>query len=376
MSDSPLKYKIAFASIRGMGVELAQTLLDVIPNEEYFFNASQQELSTKLQTKNKIIESNYRQKLLHAAEDEVKFVLDHGISISYFTDSNFPVRLLNAPDAPILLYTKGSCDLNHKKIISIVGTRNASSYGTQFCETLVTNMANRLNDVVIISGLAYGIDIAAHRAALANNIPTVAVLAHGLNTIYPAVHRGSAIEILRHGGMLVTDYSSQDVICRANFLARNRIVAGLSDCTIVVESAEKGGAMTTANIAASYNRDVFAVPGRINDQLSTGCNKLIKNNIASLITCLDDLVKAMGWKCRTESPKQKELFPELSEDESRIYNFIKEKNEIHINLIYAALKIPMPQLLSLLVDLEFKGVITSHPGNKYSITFKNGAVEI
>ena len=189
MSDSPLKYKIAFASIRGMGVELAQTLLDVIPNEEYFFNASQQELSTKLQTKNKIIESNYRQKLLHAAEDEVKFVLDHGISISYFTDSNFPVRLLNAPDAPILLYTKGSCDLNHKKIISIVGTRNASSYGTQFCETLVNDMANRLNDVVIISGLAYGIDIAAHRAALANNIPTVAVLAHGLNTIYPAVHR-------------------------------------------------------------------------------------------------------------------------------------------------------------------------------------------
>ena len=371
MSDSPLKYKIAFASIRGMGVELAQTLLDVIPNEEYFFNASQQELSTKLQTKNKIIESNYRQKLLHAAEDEVKFVLDHGISISYFTDSNFPVRLLNAPDAPILLYTKGSCDLNHKKIISIVGTRNASSYGTQFCETLVNDMANRLNDVVIISGLAYGIDIAAHRAALANNIPTVAVLAHGLNTIYPAVHRGSAIEILKHGGMLVTDYSSQDVICRANFLARNRIVAGLSDCTIVVESAEKGGAMTTANIAASYNRDVFAVPGRINDQLSTGCNKLIKNNIASLITCLDDLVKAMGWECRAESPKQKELFPELSENESRIYNFIKEKNEIHINLIYAALKIPMPQLLSLLVDLEFKGVITSHPGNKYSITFKN-----
>ena len=371
MSDSPLKYKIAFASIRGMGVELAQTLLDVIPNEEYFFNASQQELSTKLQTKNKIIESNYRQKLLHAAEDEVKFVLDHGISISYFTDSNFPVRLLNAPDAPILLYTKGSCDLNHKKIISIVGTRNASSYGTQFCETLVNDMANRLNDMVIISGLAYGIDIAAHRAALANNIPTVAVLAHGLNTIYPAVHRGSAIEILKHGGMLVTDYSSQDVICRANFLARNRIVAGLSDCTIVVESAEKGGAMTTANIAASYNRDVFAVPGRINDQLSTGCNKLIKNNIASLITCLDDLVKAMRWECRAESPKQKELFPELSEDESRIYNFIKEKNEIHINLIYAALKIPMPQLLSLLVDLEFKGVITSHPGNKYSITFKN-----
>ena len=371
MSDSPLKYKIAFASIRGMGVELAQTLLDVIPNEEYFFNASQQELSTKLQTKNKIIESNYRQKLLHAAEDEVKFVLDHGISISYFTDSNFPVRLLNAPDAPILLYTKGSCDLNHKKIISIVGTRNASSYGTQFCKTLVNDMANRLNDMVIISGLAYGIDIAAHRAALANNIPTVAVLAHGLNTIYPAVHRGSAIEILRHGGMLVTDYSSQDVICRANFLARNRIVAGLSDCTIVVESAEKGGAMTTANIAASYNRDVFAVPGRINDQLSTGCNKLIKNNIASLITCLDDLVKAMGWECRAESPKQKELFPELSENESRIYNFIKEKNEIHINLIYAALKIPMPQLLSLLVDLEFKGVITSHPGNKYSITFKN-----
>ena len=367
MTDSPLKYKIAFASIRGMGVELAQTLLDVIPDEEYFFNVSQRELSTKLQTNNKIIENDYRQKLLQVAEKEVEFVKDHGISVSYFTNSDFPARLLDAPDAPILLYTKGSCNLNSKKIISIVGTRNATPYGTRFCETLISDMAGCLKDVIIISGLAYGIDITAHRAALANNIPTVAILAHGLNTIYPAVHRGSAIEIIKHGGMLATDYSSQAVICRANFLARNRIVAGLSDCTIVIESAEKGGAMTTANIAASYNRDVFALPGRINDQFSTGCNKLIKNNIASMITCIDDLTKAMRWECQSESPKQKELFPELSEEESKIFNFIKEKNEIHVNLIYAALKIPMPQLLSLLVDLEFKGVITSRPGNKYSI---------
>mgnify|MGYP001041218656 CR=1 FL=1 len=368
MSDSTLKYKIAFASIRGMSVELAQKMLDVIPDEEYFFKVSQQELSTKLQTKNKIIDSNYRKKLMQAAEEELKFIGDHGISLLYFTDTNFPVRLLNAPDAPILLYSKGTCNLNDTKTISIVGTRNATSYGTKFCETLIGEMAERLENVVIISGLAYGIDIVAHRAALANNIPTIAVLAHGLNTIYPAIHRGSAIEIIKHGGMLVTDYSTQDVVCRANFLARNRIVAGLSDCTIVIESAEKGGAMATANIAASYNRDVFALPGRINDQFSSGCNKLIRNNIASLITCLDDLVKAMGWKYLPASPRQKELFPELNDDETRIYNFIKEKNEIHINLIYMALKIPMPQLLSLLVDLEFKGVIASHPGNKYSIT--------
>ena len=217
--------------------------------------------------------------------------------VSYFTDDDFPHRLSGTPDGPVLIYHKGdvSC-LNADKMISVVGTRHATPYGIHFCDTLVRDVSERIADAVIVSGLAYGIDIAAHRAALSHGVPTIAVLAHGLNPIYPSQHRNDAVKILIEGGLLLPDYTSQAAMSRGNFLARNRIIAGLSDCTIVVESAEKGGAIVTAGISSSYNRDVFAVPGKVSDIYSAGCNNLIRRNTASLITCCDDMMKAMRWE--------------------------------------------------------------------------------
>ncbi len=371
MNTELLKYRIAFAAIKGMGIELAQLLLDVLPDEVAFFTASSDELRKLLRTHNKIIERDYRHKLLEMAEDEARFITDNGVNATYFTDQDFPARLLNAPDAPIMLYSKGHCNLNRSKIISIVGTRNATPYGTHFCETLIKDLATYFKDeLIIVSGLAYGIDIAAHRAALHNDVATVAILAHGLNTLYPAIHRSTANDIVKKGGALLTDYTSHDYISRGNFLARNRIVAALADCTIVVESAEKGGAMVTAGIASSYNRDVFALPGRATDKYSAGCNNLIRRNVASLITSSDDLLKAMQWEKDDNTKKQgtqKELFPELTPEEQAVINLLKKHGEaLHVNTIYNTVKIPISQLLGLLIDLEFKGMVTSAPGNKYS----------
>lgn len=372
MPDEVLKYRMAFAAIRGMGIDLAQKLLDVLPDEAAFFAASGDELQRLLQSRSKISDSGYRRKLLDMAEEEIRFIRDNGINVTYFTDSDFPARLLNAPDAPILLYSKGRCDLNRSKVVSIVGTRNASPYGTRLCETIVADLAAAFkDDLIVVSGLAYGIDIAAHRAALHEGVATVGVLAHGLNTLYPAMHRSTANEMVKSGGALLTDYTSHDRICRANFLARNRIVAALADCTIVVESAEKGGAMVTAGIASSYNRDVFALPGRTTDQYSAGCNRLINRNVASLVTSGDDIIKAMQWEPATNAggtARQRELFPELTDEEEPVYQFLKKHNgdPVHINTIYTTLQIPMSQLLGLLIDLEFKGLVTALPGNRYS----------
>lgn len=372
MPDEALKYRMAFAAIRGMGIDLAQKLLDVLPDEAAFFTASGGELQRLLQSRSKISDSGYRRKLLDMAEEEIRFIRDNGINVTYFTDPDFPARLLNAPDAPILLYSKGRCDLNRSKVVSIVGTRNASPYGTRLCETIVADLAAAFkDDLIVVSGLAYGIDIAAHRAALHEGVATVGVLAHGLNTLYPAMHRSTANEMVKSGGALLTDYTSHDRICRANFLARNRIVAALADCTIVVESAEKGGAMVTAGIASSYNRDVFALPGRTTDQYSAGCNRLINRNVASLVTSGDDIIKAMQWEPAPDAgrtARQRELFPELTDEEEPAYQFLKKHNgdPVHINTIYTTLQIPMSQLLGLLIDLEFKGLVTALPGNRYS----------
>lgn len=372
MPDEVLKYRMAFAAIRGMGIDLAQKLLDVLPDEAAFFAASGDELQRLLQSRSKISDSGYRRKLLDMAEEEIRFIRDNGINVTYFTDPDFPARLLNAPDAPILLYSKGRCDLNRSKVVSIVGTRNATPYGTRLCETIVADLAAAFkDDLIVVSGLAYGIDIAAHRAALHEGVATVGVLAHGLNTLYPAMHRSTANEMVKSGGALLTDYTSHDRICRANFLARNRIVAALADCTIVVESAEKGGAMVTAGIASSYNRDVFALPGRTTDQYSAGCNRLINRNVASLVTSGDDIIKAMQWEPAPDAgrtARQRELFPELTDEEEPVYQFLKKHNgdPVHINTIYTTLQIPMSQLLGLLIDLEFKGLVTALPGNRYS----------
>ena len=370
MNDKELLiYRIAFASVRSMGYDLAQKILDVIPSEKDFFSISEKEMQNLLQTKVKLTEYAYRQELIEKAQKEAEFVTKNNITITYYTDSKYPQRLSHTHDAPILLYSKGDCNLNSSKVISIVGTRHATAYGKNFCEKFIEDIKSSIDDVVIVSGLAYGIDIYAHRAAVEQKIPTVAVLAHGLNTIYPTTHRKDAIDIINSNGALITDYTSVDKIHPGNFVARNRIVAGLADCTLVVESADKGGSLITAGIASSYNRDVFALPGRANDIYSKGCNKLIRSNSASLITSAHDLISAMRWDTldTNSNTKQLSIFQEIEPEEQRIIDYLQHNNETHINILCNALSMPMSQLMSSLIELEFKGLVQSLPGAKYQL---------
>lgn len=363
-------YRMAFAGIRGMGVELAQRLLDVVDSEKEFFAMSDNDLKSITRSSSKVWERAHRDEMLRKAERELEFVESKNIKVLYFTDADFPQRLLNASDAPVLLYTIGSCDLNAKHVISIVGTRRSTHYGATFCDKLVEGLSLLLdNDLVIVSGLAYGTDINAHRAALKYGIPTVGVQACGLNKIYPANHRNDAAHMVQQGGAVVSDYTSQDVIHSVNFLARNRIIAALSDCTVVVESAVKGGSLVTANIAASYSRDVFTVPGRVNDEFSKGCNRLIMNNQAAAITCAEDLLKAMRWESKLvpEKAKELELFPQLTKEEQTVVDTLRKQGDLHINDLAGLMALPIYRLMAILVELDTKGVIATLPGCRYSL---------
>ena len=361
-------YKIAFASVRGMGYDLAQKFLDVLHSERDFFEASETSLREIANSRSKIFSREYRNQQLEKARRELEFAQAHKIGLTYYTDAEYPQRLANAADAPILLYSKGSCDLNAKHVVSIVGTRHATPYGQNFVRKLVAGLAEMLDDVVVVSGLAYGIDVEAHRASLSAGLPTVAVLAHGLNMIYPSQHRGTAIEMMNNKGMLLTDYMSQDEMHRGNFLARNRIVAGLSDCTVVAESARRGGALVTASLASGYNRDVFALPGRTSDEFSSGCNYLIQNNLAALVTNAEDLVRIMRWEPKNKAvePQQTQLFPELTAQEKQVLELLAKNGDMHINSITNALQIPVYKVMSMMVELEFKGVVLTLPGCRYS----------
>lgn len=362
-----LLYRMAFASLRGINFILAREFLARLGSERDFFEASESSLSSMTGgTRSRLFSRSYRDEVLDAARRELDFVAANSIATIYHTDSRYPSRLLEADDTPLMLYGLGNADLNPPASIAIVGTRHATPYGTAFVDALIKRLAQRMAiKPLIVSGLAFGIDIAAHRAALREGLPTAAVLAHGLNTIYPAQHRTTAVEIARSEGMLLTDYRSCDPIHKGNFLARNRIVAGLVDCLIVVESAAKGGALITARIADSYSRDVFAVPGRLGDKFSAGCNKLIARSRAHLITGADDLIEAMQWPVREEETAQLSLFPELSPADQAIIDLLSERGEARPAEIALALGQPIGKIMAALVDLEFKGRAIAFPGGLY-----------
>lgn len=365
--DIPLlTNRIAFAALRGITPSLARQILTRIGSEERFFATSERQLASIMGFSSKIFADDYRRQLLAEAENEAAFVASKNVTPLYFSEPDYPSRLLECSDAPLMLFGAGKCDLNNCLTIGIVGTRHATPYGTDFTVSLVKDLAERVEGkLAVISGLAFGIDIAAHRAALRCGVPTVAVLAHGLNTIYPAAHRQAASEIARGGGLLLTDYRTSSPITKHNFLARNRIVAGLCDCLVVAESAEKGGAMITARLASEYNRDVFALPGRIGDRYSAGCNLLIRRNIAALTGGADDIIAAMQWPEKSTEATQGSLFPELSDDEQRILDYLQEHGEAQINPLSIALSINVGRLTGLLIELEFKHLVTPFPGGKY-----------
>lgn len=367
MDNEQLRYRIAFASIRGMGVELARQLLEVAGSERAFFDMSEHELRDATKGHSKIYTNFYRQQQLERADRELDFIVQNHIDTTYFTDADYPRRLLEAEDAPCMLYSRGTCDLNSRHVISMVGTRHATQYGISFCDTFIRDLATALPDAVVVSGLAYGIDIAAHRACLKHGLSTVAVMARGLNGIYPAMHRNDAVKIVRNHGMVLTDYLSSDEIHRSNFLARNRIIAALSDCTIIVESADHGGSLVTASLAQSYNRDVMAVPGRVGDEFSRGCNRIIRTSQAMSITCADDMIEALSWDLERKAQKsqQLEVFPELNKEEQAVVNILKQQGDVHINTLATSLGMPIYRLMSTLVELDCRGIILTLPGCRY-----------
>ncbi len=364
-----LKHQIAFSRLRGLHPQVAEELLARFGSEEGFFNVSSRQLNAVFGRRLQMFDDKIRQLLLDQADSEIKFIEQSGVSPLYFHSEQFPERLERCDDSPLMLYALGDTEvLNSRIAVSIVGTRHATPYGLSFVKRLVERLAERLVEPpVIVSGLALGIDIAAHRAAMAAGLPTVAVLAHGLSTIYPAVHRAEAAKIARGGGALVTEYTSTDAVHKGNFLARNRIIAGISDCTVVVESARRGGAMATARVAREYGSDVFAVPGRIGDPYSEGCNTLIHNNVAALISSPDDLIASMGWPCRPEEPEQPALPVALSDDEQSVVDLLTRKSEARLNEISVSLNIPISKLSALMLDMEFRNLVTAYPGGLFRL---------
>ncbi len=368
MQDKQLKYKIAISLIPGIGSILAKKLIEYAGSAEEVFRLPSLELQSIPGIGKKLLREISKKEVLELAEKETEFISKYEIRALYYLDSEYPERLKQCHDSPVILFVKGNTDLNNPKIISIVGTRKATGNGKEICNMLVREMAERGHSPLIVSGLAYGIDICAHRAALKNGLETIAVLGHGLTTIYPPAHSDVARDISKNGG-LVTDFISSEKPGKNNFIKRNRIIAGLSDATIVVESGEKGGALITADIANSYDRDVFAIPGRITDRYSAGCNKLVKTHKAALIENVSDIEYLLGWEKpeNKKEPVQSKLFYTPTHAEKEILSIIEKKEGISIDELCHVSGQPLEKVSHILLNLEFEGCIKSLPGKTYQI---------
>lgn len=306
------------------------------------------------------------------AEVELEYDIRYGIEPICMNDDLYPQRMKECDDAPLMLFYKGNANLNQQRVINIVGTRHCTPYGEDLIRRFITDLRQLCPQVLIVSGLAYGVDINAHRQALDKGYETVGVLAHGLDDLYPARHRETALRMIEQGGLL-TEFLTQTNADKINFVRRNRIVAGISDACILIESAAHGGGLITCDISQSYNRDVFAFPGRIGDAYSEGCNNLIRNNGATLITNAADFVKDMGWQDDATLMKAKQqgiersLFPNLSAEEQSIVNVLAKSNDLQINLISVQTGIEIGKLTALLFTLEMKGVIRTLAGGMYHL---------
>ena len=360
-----LKYQIALTMVPAIGPITARKLIEKIGSAKSVFDQNREILEKIEGIGPRLSQSINASELLEKAEKEIEFLEKHHISALYFEDRDYPQRLNQCADGPILLYTRGTQGLHCRRILSVVGTRRATSYGRDICRKIVSGLSERLDDLVIVSGLAYGIDVIAHRAALESGIPTVAVLGHGMTTIYPNAHRDTAKKIIEHGA-LVTDFHSEMGPERNNFLRRNRIIAGMADATLVIESGETGGALITATVAASYHRDVLAVPGCVGDERSKGCNGLIKSDMAALTETPEDVIHHLNWEDHihtTQIRSSPEINP--SNEEHRILQQIQEFPGITPENLFSNTGIPIQQVLTLLIEMELKDWISMEPGNCY-----------
>ncbi len=367
MLREEIKYYVAISLIPGIGCMLAKRLIAYCGSAEAVLREKKAALQKIPGIGTMLAQEIAQQQLLQQAEEECRFLEKNNFQALCYTDSAYPQRLVQCEDGPIVLFVKGAIDFNQSKFLSIVGTRHATPYGLEWCENIVAQLAERGHAPVIVSGLAYGIDVCAHKAALQNNLPTVAVMATGLDKIYPALHRPTATKIIEQNGALVTDFLSGTNPDRPNFLRRNRIIAGLSDATLVVESGAKGGAMVTAELATSYNRDVLALPGRISDTFSKGCNALIRINKAALVESAADIEYALGWEQQTGVKQQQlPLFTALTPDEQSIVDLLKQAPET-IDVLCNATQIPMQRLSVLLFSMEMNGIVRTLPGKRYEL---------
>ena len=361
-----LLYQIALTLVPNIGDVHAKALVNIYGSAESIFKAKKKELD--------IIEGigTVRARSIKeftdfsSSEAEIKFIEKYKITPLFITDENYPKRLLNCYDSPALLYYRGNADLNTSKIISIVGTRNNSDYGKMVCEKFIEEL--QAENIIVVSGLAFGIDTIAHKAALKNNLQTVAVLAHGLDRIYPQQNKALAKQITVQGGLL-TEFISNTNPDKQNFPKRNRIVAGICDAVIVIESGKKGGSLITAELGNGYNKDVFAIPGRTNDLKSEGCNYLIKNNKAALINSAEDFLEMMNWNPATKpsAKMQRELFIELSPDEKIVVDILQQQDSIQIDELYFKSGLSSSQVATALLMLEMQGVVASLPGKLYKL---------
>jgi DNA processing protein len=361
-----LIYKLALTLIPGVGSVNGKSLVAYCGGVKAVFTEKKRALmkipGIGEQTVNAITNHN----VFERAEEELLFIEKNKITPLFYLDKEYPIRLKQCHDSPLMLYSKGTSDLNAPKVVALVGTRKATEYGRDMCRKIVEGLVD--HNVLVISGLAYGIDTWAHKAALDNNLETVGVLGHGLDRIYPYANRSLAEKMTERGG-LICEYMSGSLPDRENFPMRNRIIAGMSDAIVVVEAGETGGALITAEIANSYNRDVFAVPGRIGDPHSEGCNKLIKINKAALIQSAKDITYLLNWNDKKEQKKtqQRQLFVTLTPNEELIVNTLKEKGDLDIDTLLLETKLLPAKAATILLTMEFEGILRCLPGKVYRL---------
>jgi len=359
-------HKIALTLLQGIGPVKAKDLLQSLDSLEELFSLSINAIIKKTGANKSILQKMGREKALEKAFSVAEHLLKNNVSHYYFEDENYPRRLLQCVDAPLLLYGQGNFDLNNSKIVSIVGTRNATSYGRRLCDELIQSFIDK--NILVVSGLAEGIDAHVHKRCVELNIPTIGVLGHGFDRIYPAQNKSLAESMKKNGGLL-TEFIPGTNPDRENFPKRNRIVAGMCDATIVVESKIKGGSLITANLSNDYNRDVFAYPGSIHKETSQGCNRLIADQKAHLLQSPEDFLTMMNWDVDEKKKSvQKTMFLDLSEIQTKITSLISEYQSLQIDILSLKTELPISQLNNELFHLEMNGIIQSLPGKKYSMT--------
>jgi DNA processing protein len=366
MAEDKLLYQIGLTLIPGVGDILGRKLINLCGSAEAVFREPRRHLKKMPRIGELLADAVGNSGILQRAEKEMVFIERYHITPFFFQDNGYPYRLKHCVDSPVLLFFKGTADLNSPRVVGIVGTRRATEYGKSVTRELIGGLVRQ--EALVISGLAYGIDSCAHRYSMESGLDTVGVLGHGLDTVYPWLHRPLAEKMLTQGG-LVTEFLSRTKPDRSNFPKRNRIIAGLCDAVIVVEAGRKGGALITADIANSYNRDVFAVPGRVTDPFSDGTNYLIRTNRASLIQKADDVEYLMGWKEAAGPPKppQRKIFIEMTPDEEKIVILLQENGQLGIDEICIRAETPMSKVSASLLNLEFEGIVKCSPGKVYSM---------